>query len=193
MQRTRGCHGGPTLMAGAISHTLTSVFTARANPLGILSVLLVSLLAISQADARGGGGFGAGGHSSFAGRAHVGTVVVRSSRGVIVRRSGFVRGEPVAHFAYGLGPHRFANGFQSSLAQDWGRWGWPIGDWWWPGNFYQPVQQTEEALTQPQIVYINADREGRMQTADAAPDVSYVKGCHPIPSGYHCDLPNEGN
>ena len=70
--------------------------------------------------------------------------------------------------------------------------GWPIGDWW-PGYAYQPVQQAEEGPAQPQILIIHTDGQGRTQTAEAAADFSYVKGCHAIPNGYHCDLPDESH
>lgn len=176
-------------MAGTISATLTSCYTLSINPTTVLSILLCGLLAISQADAHGGGGVGGhGGGVGFHGGSRVGIPT-----GSFARRPGFVRHQPVARFANRFSPNRlfpnlFNNRFQNGYGWPWGGWGW--GDDWWPnsGYAYQPVQQ---ALGPPQVIVIHADDQGRMQTADAAPDVSYVKGCHAIPNGYHCDLPSE--
>ena len=51
----------------------------------------------------------------------------------------------------------------------------------------QSVQQAQDAPPQPQVVVIRSDGNGRMTTAEAAPDYGYVQGCHAIPNGYHCD------
>jgi hypothetical protein len=142
----------------------------------IVPILLSSVLAVSQADARGGGGgHGGGFHGGFRTGFHGGF----RGRGFVHR--GFFPNRFVIHHRFG-----FNNGFS------FGDFGWPIGDWDWGGGYAYP--QAQAAPAQPQVIVINTDGQGRMQTADASDppvDVSYLKGCHAIPNGYHCDLPNE--
>jgi hypothetical protein len=67
-----------------------------------------------------------------------------------------------------------------------GDWGWP-GDWGTGGYYgyaYPPVQPPPP---EPQVVVIREDGQGRMTTAEAPADFSYVKGCRAIANGYHCD------
>lgn len=160
-------------------------------------IVLCSCLAVLQAEARGGGGGGAvGGHAGGSFGAPGG-----GSRGV----PGFHRGSRVAaavnirsnrvntlNFArqnhgdgFGFRRSFVRNRFQSGIPL-----GWPIGNWW-PGYGYSTVQQTAEGPPEPEIYIIHTDGQGRTQTAEAAADLSYVKGCHAIPNGYHCDLPDE--
>jgi hypothetical protein len=142
----------------------------------IVPILLSSLLAISQADARGASGGHGGGHAGV----HVG-----------LTHPGFIRHQPVARFAHGFPNRAFARNRQNGFDNGLGFWGWPVGDWdWgdWGGGYpYQPAQAVQDAPVQPQVIVIHTDGQGQMQTAQAAPDVSYVKGCHAIPNGYHCD------
>jgi hypothetical protein len=144
--------------------------------------VLLGLLAIPQADARGGGGGFGGGHIGAPG------VAPRAGNGAIVRRPGFVRHQSLAPFAARRFPRQFAkNNFQNGFPAWGGGWGWPVGDWW-PGEYaYQPVQQAQDPPLQPQVIVIRSDGNGRMQTAEAAPDYGYIEGCHAIPNGYHCD------
>jgi hypothetical protein len=144
----------------------------------IIPILFISLAAYSQADARGGGD----GH---------GVVVVRTSNATVIRRPGFVRRQPVARFAHAV-PNRFNKRFNNNgqLVNGWG-WGWPV---WWTGDsdVDQPTGQAQEPPVQPEVIVIRTDGQGRLQTAEATtPDISYVKSCHAIPNGYHCDLPSE--
>jgi hypothetical protein len=79
--------------------------------------------------------------------------------------------------------NNFQNGFHS-----WGgEWSWPVGNWWPGGYVYQPVQRAQDPPVQPQVIVIHSDGNGRMQTAEVAPDYGYIEGCHAIPHGYHCD------
>jgi hypothetical protein len=113
---------------------------------------------------------------------------LRAGNGAIVRRPGFVRHQSLAPFAARGFPRQFArNNFQNGFPAWGGGWGWPVGDWWPGGYSYQPVQQAQDPPVQPQVVVIRSDGNGRMQTAEAAPDYGYIEGCHAIPNGYHCD------
>jgi hypothetical protein len=156
-------------------------------------ILLLGFLVIDQAEARGGGGGGAvGGHAGGSSGPHGGgfrggprAVVVFNNRGgrvVNLNSAKLARGE-----AFGLRQSLIRNRFRNGIPV-----GWPIGDWW-PGYGYQPVQQTDEGPAQPEIFIIHTDGQGRTETAEAAADLSYVKGCHAVPNGYHCDLPDEGH
>jgi hypothetical protein len=161
-----------------------------------IAPILVSLLAFPQAvAARGGGGGGGGGF-------HGGGSNVAFFHGNVVRRPGFVRHQQVARFADRrffpnqrfannfnrrfFPNQRFANDLQNGFPAWWGGWGWGY-DWPDNGYGYQSVQQAQDAPPQPQVVVIRSDGNGRMTTAEAAPDYGYVQGCHAIPNGYHCD------
>jgi hypothetical protein len=150
--------------------------------------ILAGLLAIPQsADARGGGGGGGGGF-------HAGGVHAAFHAGNGIRRPGFVRNQQVARFANRrLFPdQRFGNNLLTGFPGWWGGWGWGSD---WPDNGYeygyQPVQQAPDPPSQPQVIVIRADGNGRMTTAEAAPDYGYVQGCHAILNGYHCDTPTQ--
>jgi hypothetical protein len=56
-----------------------------------------------------------------------------------------------------------------------------------PEYGYQPAQQALDAPSQPQVIVIRSDSNGRMTTSEAAPDYGYIQGCHAITNGYHCD------
>jgi hypothetical protein len=146
-----------------------------------IAPILVGLLAIPQAvDARGGGGGG------FHGGAIHGAFHSSTSNGF--RRPGFVRHQQVARFADRrfFPNQRFANNLQNGFPAWWGGWGYD-----WPNTGYeygyQPVQQAQDAPSQPQVIVIRSDGNGRMTAAEATPDYGYVQGCHAIPNGYHCD------
>jgi hypothetical protein len=146
-----------------------------------IAPILVSLLAFPQAGAaRGGGGGGFHGGGSHVAFFHG-----------IARRPGFVRHQQVTRFANRrfFPNQRFANNnTQNGFPAWWGGWGWGWGyDWPDNGYGYQSVQQAQDPPTQPQVVVIRSDGNGRMTTAEAAPDYGYVQGCHAIPNGYHCD------
>lgn len=160
-----------------------------------IAMLLCGLLAV-PAEARGGaGGGGVGGHASGSFGARGGGVrSVAGFRGVprglaafnmtagrigALNHARFIRGD-----GFGVRHSLMRNRFQNGIPL-----GWPVGGWW-PGYGYPPVQQAE-APAQPEIFIIHTDGQGRTQTAEAAPDFSYVKGCHAVPNGYHCDLPDE--
>jgi hypothetical protein len=160
-------------------------------------IVLCGFLAILQAEARGGGGGGAvgghaGGSSGARGGGFRGVAVFRGGASVAaaanIRRNrvntlNFARqihGDGLG-FRRSLGHNRFQNGIPL---------GWPVGNWW-PGYGYSADQQPVEGPAQPEIFIIHTDGQGRTQTAEAAADFSYVKGCHAIPNGYHCDLPDE--
>ena len=148
-----------------------------------IAAAVLGLLAVSQADARGGGGEGRGGGFAFrAGSAHL-RVVFRN--GTFVRRQGLPIQHPLA--VRNLRQQRFANGFNSGVGVWPGFWG---GDWW-PGGDSYPVQQAEAPAPAPhQIVLIHPDGSGGMATAEAtAANVTLVPGCHAIANGYHCDNP----
>ncbi len=167
----------------------------------------------------GGGFHGGFAGPRVAAGARVGTVVSRTPNGALVRRSGFVShqrlpfaaggvqnrqftgngsiGAPFSGFATGFPntvPTQFQNG-SSRLRNGWGNWTGPAGGWW-PGDWgsggyygyaYLPTQQAP--TPEPQVIVIRADGQGRMTTAEAPADFSYVKGCHAIANGYHCDAP----
>jgi hypothetical protein len=147
----------------------------------------------------------------------IGTVVTRTANGTLVRRPGFARhqlltpfvargfqnrqltsngniGVPFNGFATGF-PNTVPTQFQSGFPGQWGA-GWigPVGGWSWPGDWgtggyygyaYPPAQQAPPP--EPQVIVIRGDGQGRMTTAEAPADFSYVKGCHAIANGYHCD------
>jgi hypothetical protein len=104
-------------------------------------------------------------------------------------------GAPFNGFATGF-PNTVPTQFQSSFPwwrNGWGNWGGSVGGWGWSGDwgtggYYgyanPPVQQP---APEPQLIVIREDGQGRMTTAEAPPDFSYVKGCHAIANGYHCD------
>ena len=81
-----------------------------------VALILVGLLAIPAADARGGGGGGGGFHGGFAGprsvsRSHVGTAVTRTVNGTLIRRPGFASHQPLAPIVtHGFSNPQFANG-----------------------------------------------------------------------------------
>ncbi len=197
-----------------------------------VTLILVGLLAIPEADARGGGGGvggsgGGGFHGGFAGPRlagvpRVGTVVTRTANGTLIRRPGFVSHQPLAPVVTrgfqnrqpanvsGIGApfNGFATGFPNTVPTQfqngsprwrngWGNWGGPVvGGWAWPSDWgtggyygyaYPPVQQPPPP--EPQVIVIREDGQGRMATAEAPADFSYVKGCHAIANGYHCDAP----
>ena len=61
------------------------------------------------------------------------------------------------------------------------------GPYW--GGYYgyaNPPPQAQAAPA-PQVIVISQDGQGRITTAEAPADYSYVKGCHAIANGYHCD------
>ena len=65
---------------------------------------------------------------------------------------------------------------------------------WWPGDWgsggyygYAYPPQAQAPAPEPQVIVISQDGQGRMKTAEAPADFSYVKGCHAIANGYHCD------
>ena len=76
-----------------------------------------------------------------------------------------------------------------------GNWSGPVGSWW-PGDWgsggyygYAYPPQAQAPAPEPQVIVIHSDGQGRMTTAEAPADYSYVKGCHAIANGYHCDTP----
>src|SRR4029079_19155229 len=82
-----------------------------------VATVLIALLAIPAADARGGGGGGGGGgfHGGLAGgrvgASRAGTRVTRTANGAFVRRPGFVGHQPLAPIVtHGLRNPQFANG-----------------------------------------------------------------------------------
>ena len=171
-----------------------------------IASILVCVLANSHADARGGGGGGGGVHGGFAGghASFSGGLIAPFATGSLIAPFGFVHNPNVARATARVvrtsAPFRRTarfdrfdrpTGFQNGSTWD-GGWGWPVGDWTggcdWTGGYYgyanPPVQQ---APSPPQVIVINTDGQSRMQTAEAPADYSYVKGCHVIPNGYHCD------
>jgi hypothetical protein len=136
--------------------------------------LLALLVISSQADARGGGGFGFhGGGFGFHG-----TAAMRFHQRVpfAARRLGLLR----------FNNHALNN--RSSLGLNDAGILWPDGGWW-PdgGGYYQTVAPPPSQPVQPQVIVIHTDGSGTMKTTEATPDVSYVAGCRAIANGYHCD------
>ena len=65
---------------------------------------------------------------------------------------------------------------------------------WWPGDSgsggyygYAYPPPARAPAPEPQVIVINSDGQGRMTSAEAPADYSYVKGCHAIANGYHCE------
>jgi hypothetical protein len=136
---------------------------------------LLGLLAIPQADARGGGGgggggfgggFRAGGLSAFtAGRLGLpyGPATARSSDVQVSSRH-----QSLAPFAARGFPRQFArnnrNGFafqsgfpfQNGFPAWGGGWGWPGGDWWPDGSGRSPRQEAYAVLRHRQLVQLLA-------------------------------------
>ena len=137
-----------------------------------VAAAVLGLLAVSQADARGGGGGGGGFH--FGGG---------------FRHGGFVhRGFPIRHplAARNLRQQRVANNLNNGAIWP-GWWGGGWGDWG-SGGYSYPPQQTTPVPDPPQIVVIHSDGNGKMTTAEANQgEVTLVPGCHAIANGYHCD------
>ena len=159
--------------------------------------ILIALLATPQADARGGGGGGGGGfhggfsgfHGGFRGGVRIGHPIARP---VFVHnpRVGFPGRQPLPV------ARRFANNSQfAGTTFPWSGAGWwPVGDWGagyagggYYGYAYPP--QARAPAPEPQVIVISQDGQGHMRTAEAPADYSYVKGCHAIANGYHCDAP----
>ena len=83
------------------------------------------------------------------------------------------------------------------MVEKWLGWNWsgPVGGWW-PGDWgsggyygYANPPLAQAPAPEPQVIVINSDGQGRMRTAETPADYSYVKGCHAIANGYHCDAP----
>ena len=145
----------------------------------LLAVLLLVLMSFAgQATARG---FSGGPHMSFA--PHSG---FRLGRHGFFAKPGFVHNQ-----FFSTGFNRFQHGFAAwwgGLGSD--GWGWPVGDLSDNGYVSPPLQQDQAPA--PEVIVVHTDGEGRMTTAQAAPDYSYV-GCHAIPNGYHCDTTTEAH
>jgi hypothetical protein len=176
-----------------------------------VATMLVALLAIPRADARGGGGGGGGFASGFhgapgfhAGNRFNGAVrrPISHQRLPFVARSCQNRqfapnGVPLNDLSTGFPntvPTQFPTGFPW-WRNGWGNLGGPVGSWW-PGDWgsggyygYAYPPQAQAPAPEPQVIVIHSDGQDRMTTAEAPANYSYVKGCHAIANGYHCDTP----
>lgn len=163
-----------------------------------IAVILLGLLTIPQVDARGSGGgdgFHGGFHGGFRGSFHI------ANR---FGGNGFGGRSFLSHFPSGFNRTNIFSGWRGNAGWNpawavgwwggggWGAWGWPI-EGWGDGGYYAayPPQQAQAATPDPQVIVIHTDGEGRMTTvqAEGLADYGYVKGCHAIPSDYHCDIP----
>ena len=181
-----------------------------------MAFILVGVLPIPQADARGGGGGGfPGGAGGF--RGATGFLAGTRFNGAF-RQPGFVRHQRLPFAArvirsrpfttndgIGVPFNGFATGFPNTVPTQfptgfpwwkngWGNWSGPVGGWW-PGDWgsggyygYAYPPQAQAPAPEPQLIVIHTDGNGRMTAAGAPPDYSYVKGCHAIANGYHCDV-----
>ena len=155
-----------------------------------VATILIALLAMPQADARGGGGGGGGGfHGGFSG--FRGSVRI----GCPIARPVFVHNPRVGFPARQSLPIARRNNQFAGTTFPWSGAGWwPAGDWGggyagggYYGYAYPP--QPQAPAPEPQVIVISQDGQGRMRTAEAPADYSYVTGCHAIANGYHCDAP----
>jgi hypothetical protein len=182
-----------------------------------VATMLVALLAMPHADARGGGGGGGGSASGLHGgfRGAPGFHAGNRFNGA-VRRPGFVSHQRLPFAARSFQNRQFApngvpfNGFSTGFPNTvptqfstgfpwwrngWGGWSGPVGGWlpgdWGSGGYYGYAYppQAQAPAPEPEVIVINSDGQGRMTTAETAADYSYVKGCHAIANGYHCDAP----
>jgi hypothetical protein len=105
-------------------------------------------------------------------------------------------GAPFRGFATGFPntvPTQFQTGFPwwrngwSNGSGATGGWGWPSE--WGSGGYYGYANPPQQQPSEPQVIVIHDDTQGRMTTAEAPADFSYVKGCRAIANGYHCDAP----
>ena len=122
--------------------------------------------------------------------------VARGSQNAQFTSNGSI-GVPFNGFATGFPntvPTQFENG-SPRWRNGWGNWTGPVGGWWpydwglggYYGYAFPPTQPA--ARPEPQVIVIHADGQDRMTAAEAPADFSYVKGCHAIANGYHCDTP----
>ena len=111
---------------------------------------------------------------------------LRPNGGIGVPFNGFATGFPnTVPTQFSTGVPRWGNG--------WGNWIGPVSGWWpsdwgsggYYGYAYPP--QAQAPPPEPQVIVISQDGQGRMKTAETPADYSYVKGCHAIANGYHCD------
>src|SRR5689334_1621296 len=94
-------------------------------------------------------------------------------------------GSPFNGFATGF-PNTVPTQLESGsprLRNGWGNWTGPVGGWW-PGDWgsggyygYANPPTQPAPPPEPQVIVIHADGQGRMTTAEAPADFSYVKGC----------------
>jgi hypothetical protein len=173
-----------------------------------IATMLVALLATPQADARGGGGGGGGFASGFHGgfRGAPGFHGGNRFNGA-VRQPGFISHQRLPFASGSFQNRQFApngvpfNGFSNGFPwwrNGWGgrgNWSGPVGGWWpadwgsggYYGFAYPP--QVQAPAPEPQVIVIHSDGQGSMTAVEAPADYSYVKGCHAIANGYHCDAP----
>ena len=164
-----------------------------------IAAIFMGLAASAHADAHGGGGglggFGRGFHSAVRRPGFVQPVAPFVARSFQNRQ--FTRNGDIGVAFPNTVPTQFRNGFPW-WRNGWGNWSGPVGGWGWPGDWGSggyygyanpPVQQVQAPAPEPQIIVIRSDGQGRVTTAEAPADYSYVKGCHAIPNGYHCDEP----
>jgi hypothetical protein len=178
--------------------------------LGLLGTISISP-ALARGGGSGGGGGGGGGGGmfrsgpAFSGR--VPTVTVRRNavprRNTVTRRNVVTRGTVMARghvvgppfYRYGMGTRDYFGQHRRGGSQYGSQYFWPLGIW--PfGAPYTPtliaVPETgSEISSSPAVIVIAAPPAGPPEQAvpEAPQDFSYVKGCHAIPNGYHCDVP----
>jgi hypothetical protein len=142
-----------------------------------IAVLLVGIVAVCpHADARGGGGFGAGFSAGFRG--------LPGQPPAFRPFTGFHR-QFAAHRAF-FPVHRF-HGLAFGARRGFGQipvWsgGWP----WWFGDNGGATYLPAPAPPQPEVIVIQSPSQGP-GVAEPAPDYSYA-GCHAVPNGYYCDV-----
>ena len=186
----------------------------------ILIAFLVAPQADARGGGGGGGGFHggfSGFHGGFRGGVRIGRPFTRPSF-VHNPRVGFPARQPLPlasrspqqlrpNGGIGVPFNGFATGFPNTVPTQFstgvpkwengrGNWIGPVSGWWpsdwgsggYYGYAYPP--QAQASPPEPQVIVISQDGQRRMKTAETPADYSYVKGCHAIANGYHCDAPS---
>ena len=163
-----------------------------------IATMVVALLAMPQAHARGGWGGGGGFASGFHGglRGAPGFHAGNRLNGA-VRRPGFISHQrlPFAARSFqkfapnGVPFNGFSTGFRNSVPTQfptgfpwwrngWGNWSGPVGGWW-PGDWgsggyygYANPPLAQAPAPEPQFIVINSDGQGRMRTAETPPTIA---------------------
>ena len=133
---------------------------------------LFGIAATSPASGRGSGaGSGFAGHgsrASFHSRIATAHIILRSN-GVVVGRGRFGLAQPLANLSAGIGIASYP---------------------WFFGTGSGVI--ASEAIPDPYVIVVSQPYPVPVRTPPAPQSDVAVGGCHAIPNGYHCDVPDSG-